>query len=125
MVKSLIAISVSFALLFGLAIFEWFYVDKEFSDFHEELQTLYDKVERGTANGEDAKAVQTKWEKRKSSLHIWIPHNDVTRIDDYLAEAVRLVAERDYELALPKLEILIHLSKCLPDTYKPGIENVF
>ncbi len=125
MVKSLTAILVAAALLAGLGIFEWRYVKREFSGFGEELQTLYDKAERAEANGEDAKAVRVSWEKRKSRLHIWIPHNDISRIDDYVSETVKFVAEGKYDLALPKLEILLHLTECLPATYRPALENVF
>ena len=125
MVKSLTAILVAATLLIGAAIFEWFFVSQQFGEFEEELHTLYLKTEAGTANGEDAKAVQTSWENRKNKLHIWIPHNDVTRMDDYMSETVRLVTDENYDLALAKLEILLHLTKCLPDTYRPGLENIF
>lgn len=125
MVKSLSAIAVAVLLLLGAALFEWYYVENQFRDFGDELQSLYLKIEDETANGEDAKAIQSSWETRKEHLHIWIPHNDITRVDDYLSETVRLVTEKEYTLALAKLEILLHLSECLPDTYKPGLENVF
>lgn len=125
MVKSLVSILVSTALLLGLGIFEWFYVSDQFSQFDAELESLYEKAEEGNANGEDAKAVQASWERRKEDLHVWIPHNDIARIDDYLSETVRLIAEQEYELALPKLEMIRHLCSCLPDTYRPGLENIF
>lgn len=125
MVKSLISILVASVLLLGLGVFEWFYVSDQFDRFDEELQSLYEKTEKGTANGEDAKAVQTSWERRKEDLHVWIPHNDIMRIDDYLSEAVQLIAEQEYPLALPKLEMIRHLCRCLPDTYRPGLENIF
>ena len=69
--------------------------------------------------------MRVSWEKRKSRLHIWIPHNDISRIDDYVSETVKFVAEGKYDLALPKLEILLHLTECLPATYRPALENVF
>lgn len=125
MVKSLTAIAIAVLLLLGAALFESFYVRDQFEAFGEELQTLYDKTEAERANSEDAYAVQTSWEARKESLHVWIPHNDITRIDDYLAETVRLIAEKNYSLALSKLEILLHLTKTVPGTYEPGIENIF
>ena len=125
MVKSLISISVALALLLGAALFEWFYLDTQFTHFGEELSTLYDKTENESATAEDAQAVQTAWEHRKEHLHVWIPHNDISRIDDYMSETVRLVGEKEFSLALAKLEILLHLTKCLPDTYRPNIENVF
>ena len=125
MVKSLTAIFVAVALLVGLGVAEWITVQSEFEAFGEELQTLYDKTDGGSASGEDAKAVQSSWEAKKEKLHVWIPHNDVMRIDDYMSETVRLIAEGDFSLALAKLEILIHLTKCLPATYSPAIENIF
>ncbi len=125
MVKSLTAILLAAALLFGLGLYEWFLVREEFGAFGEEVETLYEKSEAGTASGEDAKAVQTSWESRKERLHVWLPHNDIIRIDDYLSESVRLIAEGNFPLALSKLEVLRHLAKCLPDTYLPALENIF
>ena len=124
MVKSLTAILVSLALLLGAGLFEWFYVDDQFDSFKEEVQTLALKTESETANIEDAKAVQSSWEERKEKLYIWIPHNDIARIDEYVAEAVRLIGEKEYSLASAKLEIVLHMTKCLPDTYRPSIGNV-
>ena len=124
MVKSLSAILVSIALLLGAALFEWFYVEDQFSAFGEEVRILAQEADAEEANIEDAKAVQASWEKRKEHLHVWIPHNDVARIDDYMSESVRLVGEREFSLARAKLEIILHLTKCLPDTYRPAIENI-
>ena len=124
MVKSLTAILISIALLIGAAIFEWRFVDKQFESFEEELETLYEKTENETASAADAKSVQTSWETRKEKLHVWIPHNDISRIDYYMSETVRLIAEQNYSLALSKLEVLTHLTKCLPDTYLPALENI-
>ena len=125
MVKSLIAIGVSALLLLGAALIEWYYVGSQFEEFSEELYSLYLKAEDETASGEDAKVVQKSWENRKDRLHVWIPHNDISRIDDYMSETVRLVAEKEYSFALAKIEIMMHLTECLPDTYKPGLENIF
>lgn len=124
MVKSLTAILVSIALLIGAGLFEWFYVEKQYSSFEEEVQTLAVKTEAEEANIEDAKAVQASWEKRKERLHIWTPHNDIARLDEYLAETVRLIGNKEYSLASAKLEIILHMTKCLPDTYRPAIENI-
>ena len=125
MIKSLTAIGVSALLLLGLGLFEWFYVHDQFASFGEEVLSLYDKAENETANVEDARAVFASWEERKSKLHVWIPHNDIARIDDYLAESVQLIEEREYALALARLEIVLHLSTSVPSTYEPGIENIF
>ena len=125
MVKSLTAIGVAITLLLGLAIFEWCFLEKEFSSFNEELTILSEKTENGTANEEDARVVQSRWERRRDRLHVWIPHGDILRMDEILAETVQLIAQEDYTLALPKLEMLIHMSECLPGTYKPNAANIF
>ena len=104
MVKSLTAIAVALLLLVGAAVFEHLYVSASFSSFHEELLT---------------------WEARKEKLHVWLPHNDVNRVDDTLSEVVRLVAEADYALAIPKIEILLHLAETLPASYALSLSNIF
>ena len=124
MVKSLTAILVSFALLLGAALFEWFYVEDQFSAFEEEVTTLALKTDAQTANVEDAKAVQRSWDKRKDRLYVWIPHNDIIRIDEYLAESVRLIGEEEFSLASARLEIIMHMIGCLPDTYRPSLGNI-
>ena len=124
MVKSLTAILVSVALLVGAALFEWFYVENQFSAFEKEVYTLVLKTDAEEANPEDAKAVQTSWERRKEKLYLWIPHNDIVRIDEYLAEAVRLIGEKEYSLASARLEIVTHTIRCLPQTYRPSPGNI-
>lgn len=124
MVKSIICICVASLLLAVGGLCEWAVVRGNFNGFNEELTALTVKLEEETANTEDAKAVQTSWEERKKVLHIWIPHNDVTRIDDYMSETVRLVTEKEYALALAKVNVMLHLTKCLPDTYMPHVENI-
>lgn len=125
MVKSLLSILITALLIAGLAVFEGVYVNQKFDEFGEELITLVQKAEEETATIEDARAVQTSWESRKEKLHVWIPHNDISRIDDYMSEAVRFIGEKEYTHALAKLEILTHLTKCLPDTYRAALENIF
>lgn len=125
MVKSIICICVASLLLAVGILCEWAIVENNFNGFRGELTALTTKIEEETANVEDAKAVQTSWEQRKKRLQVWIPHNDVTRIDDYMSETVRLVGNKDYDLALAKAEIMIHLTTCLPDTYMPHLENIF
>ena len=124
MVTSLTAILVSVALLVGAALFEWFYVEDQFSSFQEEVYTLALKTDAEEANQEDAKAVQASWETRKEKLYVWIPHNDIVRIDEYLAESVRLIGEKEYSLASARLEIVMHTIRCLPETYRPSPGNI-
>ncbi len=124
MVKSLTSILVALTLLGAAATFESLYVNERFDRFSDELQTLAAKVEEERANGEDGKAIRASWEEKKSRLHVWIPHNDVARVDDVLSEAIQLIATKNYPLASAKLEILINLCKTVPGTYRADIENI-
>jgi len=125
MVKSFVSIFITLSLLLGAALFEWWYVDEQFESFQAELTTLYQKAENETANAEDASAVFRAWENRKDKLHVWIPHNDITRIDDYFSEALKYIDDQNYTLALAKLEILLVMCENLPSTYRLTLANIF
>lgn len=125
MVKSLVSILVAGLLLLGAAIFEGIYVKQQFSAFGEEVSSLMQKAEEEQAAAGDAEAVYVSWEKRRDELHIWIPHNDISRIDDYLSESIRCLRENETRLALCKLEIVARLCETLPSTYLVSLPNLF
>lgn len=125
MVKSLLSILLAGLLLLGAAVFEGVYVKQQFEGFGEEVTVLMEKAEEGTASEADAEAVYTAWEERRDKLHIWIPHNDISRIDDYLSESIRCLREGEDELAMAKLEIVLRLTKTLPSTYLVSLPNLF
>lgn len=125
MVKSLLSILLAGLLLLGAAVFEGVYVKQQFEGFGEEVTVLMEKAEEGTASEADAEAVYTAWEERRDKLHIWIPHNDISRIDDYLSESIRCLREGEDELAMAKLEIVLRLTETLPSTYLVSLPNLF
>ena len=115
------------AVIFCTALFiftEW-YVDKQFEDFSEAVDALYDKTENKTANREDGFAVRTLWNSKKEKLHVFLPHNDISYVDYWLSEACGLIYYENYELALGKLEVLKEISKNLPGAYRVKPENIF
>lgn len=125
MVKSVIytltAIILSVALFVGVEI----YLNKQFGEFSEALDTLYRKVEDSTANREDGYAVKALWHDKKSKLHIFVPHNDISYIDYWLSEACGLIYNGEYELALGKIEVLKEIAANLPGGYAVRLENIF
>lgn len=125
MVKSVIYTLVAVLLCLGLFIGVDIYLNRQFGEFHDAIQTLYDKVEDETANREDAYAVRSMWTEKKSRLHIFIPHNDISYVDYWLSEACGLIYREEYELALGKIEVLLEISKNLPGGYTLKLENVF
>ena len=65
------------------------------------------------------------WDDKKSKLHIFVPHNDISYIDYWLSEACGLLYNGEYELVLGKVEVLKEISKNLPDAYNVKFENIF
>ncbi len=125
MVKSIIYTLVAAALCLAFFLFSETYVNTQFEDFHRAVTALYDKVENESANDGDVKAVCCMWEEKKSRLHIFIPHNDISQIDYYLSEAGGFIREGRYEHALAKLEAVSHMAQSLPSSYSINLENVF
>ena len=125
MVKSIIYTLTAIALCVGLFIGVEIYLGKQFDEFHTAVETLYKKVEDRTANREDGFAVREMWTEKKSKLHIFVPHNDISYIDYWLNEACGFIYCENYDLALGNLEVLKEISKNLPGGYNLKVENIF
>ena len=125
MVKSIIYTTVALLLCIGLFIGVDIYINKEFEEFHAAVETLYKKVENQTANREDGYALKEMWADKKSKLHIFVPHNDVSYLDYWLSEACGLIYCGDYELAMGKLEVLKEITANIPGAYSFKLENIF
>lgn len=125
MVKSIIYTLVAIALCIGVFIGTQYYIDRQVGEVHDALETLYDKIEEKRATREDAYSVKAMWTDRKSRLQIFIPHNDISYVDYWLSEACALIYNGEYELALGKIEVLLEITKNLPDAYTVKLENVF
>lgn len=125
MVRSIIYTIVAALLCVGFFIWTDVYISTQFGQFNQALNTLYDKVESRTANREDAYAVRDMWANKKEKLHVFIPHNDISYVDYWLSEACSLIYKSEYDLALGKIEVLLEITKNLPDAYIIKLENVF
>ena len=125
MVKSVIYTLVALAACITLFICVEIYLDRQFDEFQDALQTLYRKVEDETANREDGYAVKEMWTEKKSKLHVFLPHNDISYIDYWLNEACGLIYCGEYDLALGKIEVLREIAENLPGGYTLKMENIF
>ncbi|MCI8370433.1 MAG: DUF4363 family protein [Clostridia bacterium] len=125
MVKGICYTLAAIAVSLGLFFFSQWYMNKQFEEFSQALDALYTKVEEKTASQEDGYAVKTLWAEKKSKLHIFVPHNDISYIDYWLNEACGLLRNGEYELALGNVEVLKEIAKNLPDAYSIRLENVF
>lgn len=125
MVKSIIYTLVATALCFGVFFGTQYFIVRNLGQFHTALEMLYDKIEEETATREDAYAVRNLWTDKKSKLHIFIPHNDISYVDYWLSEACALIYRDEYDLALGKIEVLLEITRNLPDAYSVKLENIF
>ncbi|MBD5632621.1 MAG: DUF4363 family protein [Clostridia bacterium] len=125
MVKAITYTLVAIAVCIGVFIFTELYLTKQFNEFTEALETLYEKIDDETATVDDGYALREMWYDKKSKLHVLVPHNDISYIDYWLNEACGLLQNGNYELALGKIEVLREISKALPDAYKLSYENIF
>ena len=125
MVKTILSILISAALLAGAAVFENNFVSRQFGELETALTALEDQVRGADANRADAEVVKTLWENKKKKLHAVIPHNDISYIDYWLGEAVSHVETKNYDDALSKIEVLITICEQIPKTYSISFENVF
>ncbi len=124
MIKTIVSLFVSLGLLIGVSAYESNRVQTTFARFSEVLEVLYDKTEGGEVTYEDGTAVEKFWENQKNTLHIWLPHTAIQEIDYQLYEAVGYLYVRDYESAMPKLEILIGMCENIPQSYRFSLENI-
>ena len=124
MVKTLLSIFISLALLVGAAVFETFYVGAQFHKFGDALETLEIKVRNESSTRGDAEAVRERWETEKKNLHSVIPHNDISYIDYWMGEAVSYIETKNFDDALSKIEVLITICEQIPQTYSVSLENI-
>lgn len=122
--KMIFGIIATLGIILGVAVYENHAIDKTFSSFGEVLQALYEKTESGEVTYEDGTATEEFWEHKKSTLHIWLPHNAILEIDYQLYEAVGCLYVRDYDSALPKIEILLGMCENIPQSYGFRLENI-
>ncbi|MBE7085476.1 MAG: DUF4363 family protein [Clostridiales bacterium] len=124
MIKTIVSLLITIGLIFGVSYYENTRVRNTFSRFNEVLETLYDKTEAGEVTYEDGTAVEKFWENQKNTLHIWLPHTAIQEIDYQLYEAVGYLYVRDFDSAMPKIEILIGMCQNIPQSYRFSWENI-
>lgn len=112
------------AILIGGAVYESYYIHKQFSDFNYVLEVLYEKTNEQIATQDDVYAVQKNWLDKKQHLHAFIPHNEIKEVDLWLAEAVTLVRDKQWTDALSKIEVLKELSEQIPKTFELNLANI-
>ena len=124
MVKSIVSMLCVVILLIIVAVFESRFINKQFDDFSNVLEVLYQKIDDNSAVQDDVYAVQKNWLSKKKVLHTFIPHNDIKEIDLWLSESATLVRDKEWQDAISKIEVLIELSEQVPKTFVLSWENI-
>lgn len=124
MVRTIISMICVAVILLAAALYEADFVKRQFDEFHEILEILYEKVDQETATQDDVYAVQNNWIEKKKVLHIFIPHNDIKEVDLWLSESATLVRDKEWKDAISKIEVLKELSEQIPKTFTLSLENI-
>lgn len=125
MVRTIASVFISALTLFGISLYERLRVNEIFYEFRERLSGLYEKTEEGCANYTDGESVRIFWRTKKKELHVWVTHTSIENVDYQLNEAIGYLYEEKHDDALPKIEVLIEMTKKIPDSYAFRFENVF
>ena len=125
MVKTIVSILISALLLFCISLYERFRVNYVFEEFRERLVALYEKTEEKKAAFTDGESVRLFWTAKRKELHVWVTHTSIENVDYQLNEAIGYLFEGKHDDALPKIEVLIEMTKKIPASYAFSFENVF
>ena len=124
MVKTLISMLCVAVILLAGAMYESDFVKRQFLEFHDVLNVLYEKVDDKTATQDDVYAVQNNWIEKKKVLHVFIPHNEIKEVDLWLSESATLVRDKEWKDAISKIEVLKELAEQIPKTFVLSLENI-
>ncbi len=125
MIRTIASIFVTLGVILGVSFYESKCVDKAFGELRATFETLQEKAELGTATYNDGVAARSFWDKKKETLHFWLPHTALQEIDFQLNEAIGFLSLDDNEGALPKIEVLIGLTDAIPHSYNFDVKNIF
>ncbi len=124
MVKSIIYTATALVLCVTLFIFCELYLHAQFDELYKVSDSIYAKIEDKSVTEDDAYALKSLWEEKKQTLHIIIPHNDVSSFELAINELCGYISAKNYELALGKAEALRGAAQALPNSYSIRIENI-
>ena len=125
MIRTIVSIILSLALLVGISAWEGHYLERNFEQIENTIQSLYDKTEEGTATHEDGEAVEIFWQEKKHKMHFILPHSAVQQIDFELNEALGYLYQGNFQDALPKMEVLLQITEVIRQNYTLLWGNIF
>lgn len=124
MKKVLITIICSIILLLVGGVYEQFVVLKQFDEFKSSVEECLKKADASTLTADDIRELSTDWEEKRKYLHVFIPHTEIKEIGLWLSEAIAFAEYDNMEETADKLQVILDLSKQIPDNFRIKIENI-
>jgi hypothetical protein len=125
MVKSVIVIICTLAIIMGGSVFENCYVNSKFGYFEENIGAVIESAEKHEDNSEKLSETLSWWKDAKHVLHAFIPHDDIRDVDGLIAQSITLIKKGEYDLALTQLNKLNILIKSIPENFHFNFGNIF
>ena len=124
MIKSIIYIAVTAAIIVTFSVLEQTTLRSSFKDLSAETAIIKTKAEEKTLTEKDVANLQKKWIKKKEVLHVYIPHNEIKEADLWISECLYYAKARDYKEAREKAEVIAELFEQIPKTFSLRTENI-
>ena len=124
MKKVLITIICSIILLLVGGVYEQFVVLKQFDEFKSSVEECLKKADASTLSVDDIIELSNDWEEKRKYLHVFIPHTEIKEIGLWLSEAIAFAEYDNMEETADKLQVILDLSKQIPDNFRIKIENI-
>lgn len=125
MVRCIITILITSAIIIFGGIYENTFIRSTFDEIHVMLGEVQEKLELNTATEDDILAVQNFWIAKKKSLHAYIPHTEIKEVDLWISECVTYTKYKKYDDAEAKIEVVKELCEQIPKSFLIKFENIF
>ena len=124
MVKSIVYILVTAAIILTFSFLEQTTLKNNFDELSQEISIIKEKADDETLSVIDLTAFQNKWIKSKEVLHVYIPHNEIKELDLWISECLYYAKEKDFTEVKAKAEVITELFEQIPKTFSVKIENL-
>ena len=125
MVRCLISIIISLAIVIGGMFYENIFIRSTFDELNTMLDEVHLKLQEETAVADDILAVQKFWITKKKQLHALISHTEIKEVDLWISECVTYTKYKSFEDAEAKIEVVKELCEQIPKSYLLRFENIF
>jgi hypothetical protein len=125
MVKTNIIALLCFVLIIGGGIYENAYMRNTFFSMAAEVRTIAAAAEDASPDTAAIDGLTDRWRKKKSTLHAFVPHNEIKEIEGILVESKHYIEYGEFSIAAAMLYRLGGNLEALPGNYSFSLGNIF